>query len=40
MNENYPHPKMPKEKNTEEGILKGMYHFKEYNKNKKQKSNY
>ena len=37
MNENYPHPEMPKEKNTEEGILKGMYLFKEYNRNKKTK---
>ena len=35
MNENYPHPEIPKEKNTEEGILKGMYRFKEYNRNKK-----
>ena len=35
MNENYTHPEIPKEKNTEEGILKGMYRFKEYNKNKK-----
>ncbi len=37
MNENYPHPEMPKEKSIEEGILKGMYHFKEYNRNKKTK---
>jgi len=37
MNENYTHPEIPKEKNTEEGILKGMYRFKEYNKNKKTK---
>ena len=37
MNENYPHPEIPKEKNTEEGILKGMYRFKEYNKNEKTK---
>ena len=37
MNENYPHPEMPKDKSTEEGILKGMYRFKEYNRNKKTK---
>jgi len=37
MNENYPHPAMPKEKSTEDGILKGMYLFKEFNKNKKTK---
>jgi len=37
MNENYPHPAMPKDKNCEEGILKGMYKFKELNKNKKTK---
>ncbi len=35
MNENYSHPEMPKEKNIEEDILKGMYKFKEFNKNKK-----
>jgi len=35
MNENYSHPEMPKEKNIEEDILKGMYKFREYNKNKK-----
>ena len=35
MNENYPHPAMPKDKGCEEGILKGMYKFKEFNKNKK-----
>ena len=29
MNENYPHPEMPK--NCENGILKGMYLFKEFN---------
>jgi len=37
MNENYTHPEMPKEKNIENGILKGMYLFKEYNKYKKTK---
>ena len=37
MNENYPHPAMPKDKGCEEGILKGMYKFKEFNKNKKTK---
>ena len=37
MNENYPHPSMPKEKNCEEGILKGMYKIKEYDKFKKTK---
>ena len=37
MNENYPHPAMPKDKGSEEGILKGMYKFKEFNKNKKTK---
>ncbi len=37
MNENYPHPGMPKGKDIEEGILKGMYKFKSYNKNKKTK---
>ncbi len=35
MNENYPHPEIPKEKNCEEGILKGMYKIKEYSKYKK-----
>tara|TARA_B100001029_G_scaffold174717_1_gene175155 strand:+ start:33 stop:632 length:600 start_codon:yes stop_codon:yes gene_type:complete len=35
MNENYPHPEMPKEKKVEEGILKGMYLFKQFNKFKK-----
>ncbi len=37
MNENYSHPAMPKDKLVEEGILKGMYLFKEnkkYNKTK------
>ena len=28
MNENYPHPEMPKDKSCEEGILKGMYKIK------------
>ncbi len=37
MNENYSHPEIPKEKNIEEDILKGMYKFKEFNKNKKTK---
>ncbi len=37
MNENYPHPEIPKEKNIDEDILKGMYKFKEFNKNKKTK---
>ena len=32
MNENYSHPEMPKDKNCEEGILKGMYKVKEFNK--------
>ena len=32
MNENYSHPDMPKDKNCEEGILKGMYKIKEFNK--------
>ena len=35
MNENYSHPAIPKEKNIEENILKGMYRFKEFNRNKK-----
>ena len=37
MNENYPHPEMPKDKNCEEGILKGMYKIKENSKFKKNK---
>ncbi len=37
MNENYTHPAIPKEKNIEEDILKGMYKFKEFNRNKKTK---
>ena len=35
MNENYSHPEMPKDKNCEEGILKGMYKIRDFNKNKK-----
>ena len=35
MNENYSHPEMPKDKKCEEGILKGMYKIKEFNKYKK-----
>ena len=37
MNENYPHPEMPKDKSVEERILKGMYLFKEFNNYKKTK---
>jgi pyruvate dehydrogenase E1 component len=37
MNENYSHPEMPKDKNCEEGILKGMYKIRDFNKNKKTK---
>jgi len=37
MNENYSHPEMPKEKKCEEGILKGMYKIKEFNRYKKTK---
>jgi pyruvate dehydrogenase E1 component len=37
MNENYPHPDMPKDKSCEEGILKGMYKIREFNKYKKTK---
>ena len=37
MNENYTHPAMPKDKNCEEGILKGMYKIKEYSKYNKTK---
>ena len=37
MNENYSHPSIPKDKNCEEGILKGMYKIKELNKYKKTK---
>ena len=37
MNENYSHPAIPKNKDCEEGILKGMYKIKEFNKHKKTK---
>ena len=37
MNENYTHPAMHKDKSVEEGILKGMYLFKEHHKFKKTK---
>ena len=37
MNENYNHPAIPKDKKCEEGILKGMYKIKEFNKFKKTK---
>ena len=37
MNENYPHPEMPKGNKCEEGILKGMYKIKEFNEFKKTK---
>jgi pyruvate dehydrogenase E1 component len=37
MNENYSHPAIPKDKNCEEGILKGMYKIKEFDKFKKTK---
>ena len=37
MNENYPHPEIPKDKNCEKGILKGMYKIKEFKKYKKTK---
>ena len=37
MNENYPHPDMPKDISCEEGILKGMYKIREFNKYKKTK---
>ncbi len=37
MNENYPHPAIPKDKNIEEAILKGMYKIKQISKNKKTK---
>ena len=37
MNENYSHPSIPKEKKCEEGILKGMYKIKEFNRYKKTK---
>ena len=37
MNENYPHPEMPKDKKCEEGILNGMYKIKDYSNYKKNK---
>ena len=37
MNENYPHPEIPKDNKCEEGILKGMYKIKEFNEFKKTK---
>ncbi|MDC0043838.1 pyruvate dehydrogenase (acetyl-transferring), homodimeric type [Candidatus Pelagibacter sp.] len=37
MNENYVHPEMPKSKDCEEGILRGMYKIKEFIKFKKTK---
>ena len=37
MNENYCHPAMPKDKSIAEGILKGMYLFKDHNKYQKTK---
>ena len=37
MNENYSHPAIPKDKECEEGILKGMYKIKEFNNYKKTK---
>ena len=37
INENYSHPEMPKDKNCEEGIIKGMYKIKEFDKFKKTK---
>ena len=37
MNENYSHPAIPNDKFCEEGILKGMYKIKEFNKYKKTK---
>ena len=37
MNENYAHPAIPKDKDCEEGILKGMYKIKEFSKFKKTK---
>jgi pyruvate dehydrogenase E1 component len=37
MNENYSHPAIPKDKNCEEGILKGMYKIKEFSKFNKTK---
>jgi pyruvate dehydrogenase E1 component len=37
MNENYSHPEMPKDNKCEEGILRGMYKIKEFNRYKKTK---
>tara|TARA_B100000965_G_scaffold347864_1_gene320160 strand:- start:155 stop:1024 length:870 start_codon:yes stop_codon:yes gene_type:complete len=37
MNENYAHPSIPKDKLVEQGILKGMYLFKEFKKYEKTK---
>ena len=37
MNENYPHPAIPNDKNIEDAILKGMYKIKQIKKNKKTK---
>ena len=37
MNENYPHPEMPNDKDCEQGILKGMYKIKENSKYKNPK---
>jgi pyruvate dehydrogenase E1 component len=37
MNENYSHPSIPNNKNCEEGILRGMYKIKEFNRYKKTK---
>jgi pyruvate dehydrogenase E1 component len=37
MNENYPHPAIPKDKDCEDGILKGMYKIKDYSNYKKNK---
>ena len=37
MNENYSHPAIPKNKTVEDGILKGMYLFKEFKKYNKTK---
>jgi pyruvate dehydrogenase E1 component len=37
MNENYSHPAIPRDRDCEEGILKGMYKIKEFNKFKKTK---
>ncbi len=37
MNENYSHPDIPKDKDCEDGILKGMYKIKDYSNYKKNK---